>query len=380
MSKPKGPCSFKERTAAEDGTACQKTIRNIFCRDMRLEKIPFVLQVYTALRAVRAAANQFSFQEATTLSKEKVKFCTSIGGQALMEGILMRGVDREAIVVRKPDGTLEKKVEPLNPLRKRYPILGWPLVRGCVNFVESMVHGVKALMYSAEFLPEEEIEEPSKLDLWFEKHLSGEKAEKAVIGFSVFLGIILAVGLFFMLPTIITGLFAKYVKSRILRNLIEGVIRIAIFLIYIVLASKMKEIKRVWMYHGAEHKTIFCYEKGLELTPANARLQSRFHPRCGTSFLFIVMIVSILVTSVVSWSNVWIRMILRIALLPVIVGISYEIIKYAGRHDNPLTAVLSAPGKALQHVTTAEPDDSMLEVAIEALKLVLPDEKGADKW
>ena len=311
---------------------------------------------------------------------ENVKFRTSIGGQALMEGILMRGVDRQAIVVRKSDGELVTKVEPIKALRQKYPVLGWPLIRGTVNFIESMVSGVKARTYSAEFLPEEEVGEPSKLDQWFEKHLSGEKAEKAIIGVSVFLGIILAVGLFFMLPTVLAGLFTGIVKNRILRNLIEGVIRIIIFLAYIILASKMKEIKRVWMYHGAEHKTIFCYEKGLDLTVENARSQPRLHPRCGTSFLFIVMIVSILVTTVVSWSNVWVRLLLRLALLPVIVGISYELIKYAGRHDNILTKILSAPGKALQLVTTAEPDDSMLEVAIEALKLVLPEEEGADKW
>lgn len=314
------------------------------------------------------------------MSKDNVKFRTSIGGQALMEGILMRGPDKQAIVVRKPDGELETKVEPVKALRQKFPILGWPFIRGSVNFVETMVNGVKALTYSASFLPEEETEDPSKLDLWLDKHLGGEKAEKAVIGVSVFLGIILAVGLFFLLPTVLAGLFAKFVKSRILRNLIEGVIRIVIFLAYIILASKMKEIKRVWMYHGAEHKTIFCYEKGLPLTPENAMAQSRFHPRCGTSFLFLVMIVSILVTSVVSWTNVWIRLILRIALLPVIVGISYELIKYAGRHDNVLTAVLSAPGKALQRVTTAEPDESMLEVAIAALKEVIPEEAGRDKW
>ncbi len=314
------------------------------------------------------------------MSKDNVKFRTSIGGQALMEGILMRGVDRQAIVVRKPDGELESKVEPLNPLSKRFPILGWPFIRGTVNFIETMVNGVKAISYSAEFLPEEEQEEPSKVDLWLEKHLSGEKAEKAVVGVSVFLGLVLAVGLFFMLPTVLAGLFTGIVKNGILRNLIEGVIRILIFLAYIILASKMKEIKRVWMYHGAEHKTIFCYEKGLELTVDNVRPQPRLHPRCGTSFLFIVMIVSILVTSVVSWSTVWIRLVLRLALLPVIVGISYELIKYAGRHDNILTAILSAPGKALQLVTTAEPDDSMMEVAIEAMKLVIPEEEGSDKW
>ena len=313
------------------------------------------------------------------MSKEQVKFCTSIGGQALMEGILMRGPDKQAIVVRKPDGELETKVEPVKALRQKYPILGWPLIRGPVNFVETMVNGMRAMTYSIEFMPDEEIEEPDKLDLWLQKHFSGEKAEKAVIGVSGFLGILLAIGLFFMLPTILTGLVADLVPN-FLRNIIEGAVRIVIFLIYIILASKMKEIKRVWQYHGAEHKTIFCYEKGLELTVENCRVQPRLHPRCGTSFLFIVMIVSILVFSVVTWSNVWIRLILRLVLLPVVIGISYELIKYAGRHDNIITTILSAPGRALQLVTTAEPDDSMLEVAIESLKLVIPEEQGTDKW
>ena len=313
------------------------------------------------------------------MSKEQVKFCTSIGGQALMEGILMRGPDKQAIVVRKPDGELETKVEPVKALRQKYPILGWPLIRGPVNFVETMVNGMRAMTYSIEFMPDEEIEEPDKLDLWLQKHFSSEKAEKIVIGFSVFLGILLAIGLFFMLPTILTGLVADFVPN-FLRNIIEGAVRIVIFLIYIILASKMKEIKRVWQYHGAEHKTIFCYEKGLDLTVENCRVQPRLHPRCGTSFLFIVMIVSILVFSVVTWSNVWIRLVLRLVLLPVVIGISYELIKYAGRHDNIITTILSAPGRALQLVTTAEPDDSMLEVAIESLKMVIPEEQGTDKW
>ena len=314
------------------------------------------------------------------MSRENVKFRTSIGGQALMEGILMRGPEKQAIVIRRPDGELESKTEPVNPIKNRYPILGWPIIRGTVNFLESMIKGVKAITYSASFMPEEEQEEPSKFDKWLEEHLSGEKAEKVIIGISVALGVLLAVGLFFLLPTVLAGLVSRWVGNGILRNLIEGALRIIIFLTYIILASKMKEIKRIWQYHGAEHKTIFCYEKGLELTVENCRVQPRLHPRCGTSFLFIVMIVSILVFAVVSWQNVWIRMALRIVLLPVVVGISYEIIKYAGRHDNVLTTILSAPGKALQLVTTAEPDDSMLEVAIESLKLVMPEETGSDKW
>ena len=290
----------------------------------------------------------------------------------------MRGPEKQAIVVRKQDGQLDVKEEPVSSIRQRYPILGWPLIRGTVVFLESMIKGVKAITYSANFLPEEE-QEPDKLDLWLEKRF-GDKGDKVIIGISVALGIALAVGLFFMLPTILTGLVADIIPSRLLRNVIEGALRIVIFLAYICLTARVKEIKRIWMYHGAEHKTIFCYEKGLPLTVENCRAQPRLHPRCGTSFLFLVMIVSILVFAVVSWSNVWIRMALRIVLLPVVVGISYELIKYAGRHDNLLTTVLSAPGKALQLVTTAEPDDSMLEVAIEAMKRVIPEEAGADKW
>ena len=312
-------------------------------------------------------------------NQEKETFRTSIGGQALIEGIMMRGPRKQAIVVRTPDG-LKVKEEQLKFIKDKYPILGWPFIRGSVNFLGSMVNGVKALMYSAEFMPEEEQEEPGKIDKWIEAHFSGETANKLIIAVSVVLGIALSVGLFILLPTLIAGLLDGIIASRILRNLLEGVLRICIFLLYMYFATKMKEIKRVWMYHGAEHKTIFCYEKGLELTVENCRKQSRFHPRCGTSFIFIVMIVSILVYSVFSWSNVFVRMGLRILMLPVVVGISYEIIKWAGRNDNALTRIVSAPGKALQHLTTAEPDDSMLEVAIEAIKCVIPDKAGEDKW
>ncbi len=312
--------------------------------------------------------------------RSDVKFRTSIGGQALMEGILMRGPDSQAIVVRKPDGELATKVEPVKSARDRFFMLRWPIIRGTVNFLSSMVSGVRALTYSAEFIPEDEQEEPDKIDQWLEKHLSMEKAEKAITGVAVFMGIALSVCLFILLPTVLAGLLSRWTGDGVARNLIEGGLRIVIFVLYIFLTSRMKEIRRVWMYHGAEHKTIFCYEKGLDLTVENCRVQPRLHPRCGTSFMFIVMIVSILVFSVVRWSNVWIRMALRLALLPLVVGISYEAIKYAGRHDNIITKILSAPGKAMQLITTAEPDDSMLEVAIESLKLVIPKEQGADKW
>ncbi len=312
-------------------------------------------------------------------NKENVKFRTSIGGQALMEGILMRGPKKQVIVVNTPDGYVIKEEE-LKFIKDKYPILGWPIIRGVVNFLTSMITGVKAITFSASCLPEEEQEEPTKFEKWVNEHFSGEKAEKLIIGFSVLLGIALAVVLFMLLPTVLTGLLGGIIKSRILKNLTEGIIRIIIFLLYLWFATKLNEIKRVWQFHGAEHKTIFCYEKGLELTPENCREQSRLHPRCGTSFLFIVMIVSILVFSVVSWSNVWIRMGLRIVLLPIVVGISYEIIKLAGRYDNALTRIVSAPGKALQLLTTAEPDDEMLKVAIEALKRVLPENEGEDRW
>ena len=201
-----------------------------------------------------------------------------------------------------------------------------------------------------------------------------------IIGIAVVLGIALSVLLFFMLPTFLAGIFGNLVQNRILNNLIEGVLRIAIFLAYLWLTTRLKDIQRVWAYHGAEHKTIFCYEKGLELTVENAREQPRCHPRCGTSFMFIVMIVSILVFSVVSWTNMWIRMALRILLLPVVVAISYEIIKLAGRYDNVATRIISVPGKALQRLTTREPDDEMLEVAIESIKRVIPEQTGKDEW
>jgi len=304
-----------------------------------------------------------------------------IGGQALIEGIMMQGPTKRAIVVRSPEG-LVSKVEEYKPLRQVSPILGVPIIRGVAALFTSLYHGVKALTYSAEFYPEEESEnkEPSKFEQWLEKKLSSKKAEEAVTFLGVALGVVLSVVLFFMLPTFLTGLIASHVGAAIVKNLIEGLIRIVIFLGYMFLCSRMKDIKRVFMYHGAEHKTIFCYESGEELTVENVRRHGRFHPRCGTSFLFVVMIISILVFAVVRWSNVWVRLILRLLLLPVVVGISYEINRFVGRHDSACTRALVAPGLWLQRLTTVEPDDSMMEVAIEALKLVLPQEKGTDKW
>ena len=317
------------------------------------------------------------------MEKKDGAFRTSIGGQALIEGILMRGPKKQAIVVRSPEG-LVTKVEELTLIRDKYPILGWPIIRGAVTFIDSMVRGVKALMYSADYFPEEEVGEPSKLDQWIEAHIPEEKMQKVLVWFSVLLSSGLTLVLFMLLPTFLAGLVDPYIHSAALHNLIEGVVKVAVFLGYLILCSKQKDVKRVFAYHGAEHKTIFCYEAGLELTVENARKQPRHHPRCGTSFLFVVIIVSILFSSVVfsfvEWKVLWVRVAVHILLLVPVVGITYEFNRYVGGHNNAVTRFLSKPGLWMQNFTTFEPDDSMLEVAIEALKLVLPEEKGADKW
>ena len=307
------------------------------------------------------------------------EFKTSVGGQALIEGVLMRGPKQQAIVVRAKEG-LVTKIEEIKLLKEKYPILGFVFIRGIVNFGSAMSNGVRAIMFSADQMPEEEQEEPSKFDLWLDRKLGSEKAEKVIITIAVVLGIALSVGLFMLLPTFLAGFAVKYIENVILRNLLEGALRIIIFLTYLWATTKMSAIKRVWAYHGAEHKTIYCYEKRLPLTIENIRDQSSLHPRCGTSFLFIVMIVSILVFSLATWNNLLIRFALRIALLPVVVAISYEIIRLAGRYDNILTRIISAPGKALQRLTTREPDDEMIEVAMEALKLVIPEDEKEAAW
>ncbi len=312
-------------------------------------------------------------------------FKTSIGGQALMEGILMRGVDKQSIVVRTEEG-LVTKVEPLKLIKEKHPILGWPIIRGVVNFVDSMAKGMKALTYSAQFVPMEETEEPSKLDRWIEEKFGMEKAEKIVIGVALVLGLALAIGLFIVLPTLLVSLIPALREGHDgLRTLLEGVVKLVIFLGYMAAVSQMKDIKRVFAYHGAEHKSIYCYEHGKELTVENVREESRFHPRCGTSFLLVVIILSIfvfiLVNAFLGVNNVFLRMLVKIVLLPIVVALSYELNRWLGRHDNlGISRVLSWPGRMMQHLTTCEPDDSMIEVAITALKLVIPEEKGADAW
>ena len=312
---------------------------------------------------------------------------TMIGGQALIEGIMMLGPEKKAVVVRKPDGGLEEQVEERVLIKDKHPALGLPLLRGVFNFCSSLANGVKALMYSASFFPEdeEEPEEPSRFELWLDRHLGSEKAASFFITVAVVLGIFFSVGLFILLPTALTGLVGLAVPLPMwLRNLLEGVVRIVIFMGYLMLCSHMKDIRRVFQYHGAEHKTIFCYEHGLPLTVENVRKHPRHHPRCGTSFLFMVIAVSILVSTVVFaiWpvENAILRFLAHLAMLPLIVGISYEFNRWAGRHDGPVTKLLTAPGLWLQNFTTFEPDDSMIEVGIRALELVLPEKQGEDAW
>lgn len=325
----------------------------------------------------------------TTERQEQIQACpkgfkTMCGGQALIEGIMMRGPKKQAVVVRKPDGELEIQEKDLKFIKDRYPILGWPLIRGVVNFCDAMYNGVTALMFSAEFFPEEEAEEPSKFDQWLEKRLGSDKAASVITMLAVVLGIAMSIGLFFLLPTLLGTAVTLVTPSMLARNLAESLLKIFIFVGYLALCSRLGEMKRVFSYHGAEHKTIFCYEAGLPLTVENVRKQPRHHPRCGTSFLFMVIAISILVSTVVFaiWpvSNVFLRFLAHLAMLPVIVGVSYEFNRWAGRHDGPITKLLVAPGLWLQNFTTFEPDDSMIEVGIKALELVLPEKKGEDAW
>ena len=318
--------------------------------------------------------------------QEKPKFKTMCGGQALIEGIMMRGPKKQAVVVRKPDGELEVQEKELKFIKDRYPVLGWPLIRGVVNFADSMYNGVTALMFSAEFFPEdgEEDEEPSQFETWLNNKLGSERFTALITTLAVVLGLAMSIGLFFFLPTLLGTAVTVLTDSMLARNLAESVLKVLIFVTYLALCSRMGEMKRVFSYHGAEHKTIFCYEAGLPLTVENVRVQPRHHPRCGTSFLFMVIAISILVSTAVF--SVWpvyhpiLRFLAHLAMLPLIVGVSYEFNRWAGRHDGPVTRILTAPGLWLQNFTTFEPDDSMIEVGIRALELVLPEEKGEDAW
>ena len=322
------------------------------------------------------------------------KFKTMIGGQALIEGIMMRGPDKDAIVVRRAEG-LSIETSP----RKKNPPKSWknlPFIRGVFNFFDAQVVGIKALLRSADLAPEEMQEEPSKFDRWLEEKLGNEKFQQAVVGIAVAMGLGLSILLFFLLPMVIGGFFDRWLDSNLALNLVEGIIRMVIFLAYMFLVSRMQEMKRVFSYHGAEHKTIRCYEAGLPLTVENVRMQTRLHPRCGTSFLLVVMVISILVFSVASSALLaaapgleairgtfgyrLLMILFKLLLLPIVVGITYEINRWAGRHDNGFIRVLTAPGMWLQNFTTNEPDDNMIEVGIAAVEAVLPEQEGADRW
>ena len=312
------------------------------------------------------------------MSEQKSCKKTSIAGQALIEGILMRGPKKTAIVCRKPGEEMVVKEEPTGTMSHG----AWarlPVIRGVVSFWDSMKFGMSALMYSADFIDEGDSEPESKFDRWLEKHFDGEKLEKVMMGIALVFGICIPIVLFILLPTFLAGFLGDGLP-HVVRNLIEGLFRICIFLAFIYFTSKQNDVHRTYMFHGAEHKTIACYEAGKELTVENARACSRLHPRCGTSFLFMVMIISILFFSLFSWSNVWVRMITRLAMLPVVAGVSYEINRFAGRHDNVITNLLRKPGLALQRLTTAEPTDDMLEVAIEAMNRVIPENENEDNW
>ena len=325
------------------------------------------------------------------MSKDK-KEClhkTSVGGQALIEGIMMQGPKGAAVSVRTPDGSIDTEMVDFKHAKDKFKPLGWPLIRGVVAYIESMMFGYKCLMISAEKSGLEDLEESeenlSKLDKWINDHIN-KKVLGVLTGIASVIGVLLAFLLFFYLPTIAVNFINKLSGDALTnyRALFEGIIRMIIFVAYIALVSLMKDIKRTFMYHGAEHKTIFCYEKGCELTVENVMKQSRFHPRCGTSFIFVILIISVVISSVISvtWPELrdqtvlWIA--IKVLILPLITGISYEFIKYAGRHDNVFVKILSAPGLWMQRLTTKEPDEDMIEVALASFKAVITDNPEDD--
>ena len=302
--------------------------------------------------------------------------CVSVGGQAVMEGVMMQGPDRVAMAVRRPDGKVALKIKPIRKLADKYPVLGWPIIRGVVNFVTQLGNGMKMLMESAE-MAGEEAEEPSA----FEKKVAAllhMKVDDVMMVFAVVLAILLSIGLFFVVPTGIESLLKRFIGSRVALNLTGGLIRMGMFLAYVALVSRLKEIRRVFQYHGAEHKSIHCFESGRPLTVENAQSFTTLHPRCGTSFLIIVFCISILIFTLLGSdsSNVFARVGSRLLLLPLTAGVSYEILKWLGRaEDTPLVRALKWPGLMTQKLTTKQPDDSMVEVALIALKasLKMPD-------
>lgn len=322
------------------------------------------------------------------MSKEKTKNeYIAVGGQALMEGIMMRGPKGTAVSLRLPDGSIETQMKNITSIRKKYKFFNIPILRGVVSFVESMITGYKLLMESAEktSLDFEEEENESKLDKWISEHF-GPKMMGVIGGIAAVLGVGLAFLLFMWMPSFAFDLVNDKLAGGAIepfRALFEGIIRVIIFVVYMALVARMKEIRRVYMYHGAEHKTIFCFEHGNELTVENIRKEKRFHPRCGTSFIFVTIILSILISSIVSIAfpavteNRAIWMVVKIFMMPAIMGIGFEFIQFAGKHPNAITRFLSAPGLLMQRITTVEPTDDIIEVAIESMKAALTGEAPA---
>lgn len=290
-----------------------------------------------------------------------------IGGQAVIEGVMMKNMDRYAVSVRKPNGKIETKVEECVSFAEKHPLFQLPVFRGMANFLESMVIGMKTLNYSASFYEDEEEQTEGRTEQLLEKIL-GEKAEKIIMGIVLVFSLAISIGLFMILPYIASEAAGKLIHNEYGILLMEGVIRIVIFLGYIVLISQMEDIKRVFMYHGAEHKTINCLEAGVELTTENVDNYSRLHKRCGTSFIFIVMIISMVFFFFIRVDTIWLRIVLRLLFLPLVAGVSYEFIRLAGSSDHPLVQIFSKPGLALQKLTTKEPDHSMIEVAIASVE------------
>lgn len=302
---------------------------------------------------------------------------TKIGGQAVIEGIMMKGAERTAVAVRLPNDDIHIKTEKLKPASRWMKI---PLLRGLLVFVASLVTGTKTLMYSADVLESYEGEgaveyEDDKMTLWLEKHFGEKGAWNVLLYSSVVIALAVSVGVFIILPTAAVNYMGKITENEIILNLVEGILRIVLFVIYVVLISKMKEIRTVFQYHGAEHKCIHCFENGLELTPENCQGYYTLHPRCGTSFLMFVMVISLILFSLLGWPNLAMRIISRIVMIPVVAGLSYELLRWAGKSDNLLVKILSMPGLYLQKLTTEEPETKHLEVAIAAMKAVMVDPK-----
>lgn len=285
----------------------------------------------------------------------------------MIEGIMMQNGDDYAIAVRKPDGEIEIKKDRYVSLTERYPVLGLPFIRGVFKFADSMVVGMKALTWSCSFFEDDEDAEPGKFEAWLDR-VFGEKLESILMTVVMIFSFIMAIGIFMLLPLLIARLCRPFIPSETLMAVLEGFIRIAIFIIYIKMVSRMEDIRRTFMYHGSEHKCINCIEHGLALNVANVRASSKEHKRCGTSFIMIVMIISILFFMVIRTDTVWLRFLSRIVLIPVIAGVSYEFLRFAGRNDSRLVNFLSRPGMWMQGLTTTEPDDSMIEVAIAAVE------------